>query len=427
MVKIAESVSRRIKYIFLFILISCWSFFSSEAKQIIVSNNQSVKEAVTVAGVGDTIVITKGVYHEHEIEIRVPLTIIGKDFPVIDGDNKGQIFTVNSNDVTFTGLQIQNTGYSAVNDIAGIRTQNVSNITVSNNKFLNCCYGVFLAGSQHSIITDNYFKGNPTEQQLAGNGIHSWKSAYCTIRNNEVSGHRDGIYFEFVFLSSISNNRCYDNMRYGLHFMFSDRNLFEDNVFERNGSGVAVMYSKQITMLNNIYRDNWGGSSYGLLLKEINDSYVFYNRFEKNTAAIFMESCNRMVFLHNDFTNNGWAMRIQASCNDNSVLYNNFLGNTFDVATNGSLSLNHYSKNYWDKYDGYDMDRNGIGDVPYRPVSIFSMLSENMPESMIMMQSFSVMLLDKVEKVLPGIIPEGLIDNLPLMKKNNNAYPGSKS
>lgn len=120
-------------------------------------------------------------------------------------------------------------------------------------------------------------------------------------------------------------------------------------------------------------------------------------------------------------------MRIQASCNDNSVLYNNFLGNTFDVATNGSLSLNHYSKNYWDKYDGYDMDRNGIGDVPYRPVSVFSMLSENMPESMIMMQSFSVMLLDKVEKVLPGIIPEGLIDNFPLMKKNNNAYPGSKS
>lgn len=425
--KIANPAQPQGRYIFLLILISCWNYFSAEAKQISVTNSQSIKQTVAGASSGDTLIISPGTYREHGIEIHIPLTIIGKNSPVIDGGAKGQIFTINTSDVTIKGLQIQNTGYSAMDDIAGIRTQNVSNITVTGNKFINCCYAVFIAGGSQCTVENNFIKGNPIEQQLAGNGIHSWQSTQCHIRNNNITGHRDGIYFEFVFQSVIENNHSYDNMRYGLHFMFSDNNRFVKNVFERNGAGVAIMYSKYITMLNNIYSQNWGGSSYGLLLKDINDSYVLYNHFEKNTTAINMEGCNRSVFLHNDFSQNGWAMRVQASCANNSISYNNFIGNTFDVATNGSLSLNYYSNNYWDKYDGYDLNRNGIGDVPYRPVSVFSMLSESIPESMIMMQSFSVMLLDKVERVMPGIIPEGLIDNLPLMKKINNAYPDSKS
>ncbi len=425
--KIVNTFQQQARYFFLLILISCWNFFSSEAKQITVSNHQSIKKAVTAAASGDTIFIAQGTYREHGIEINIPLTIIGEKFPVIDGEAKGQIFTIHANDVTIKGLQIQNTGYSAMNDLAGVRTQNVSNINVIGNKFLNCCYAIFIAGGSRCTVENNSIKGNPIEQQLAGNGIHSWQSTHCEIRNNNITGQRDGIYFEFVFFSVIENNRSYDNMRYGLHFMFSDNNRFEKNIFERNGAGVAVMYSKYITMLNNIYSQNWGGSAYGLLLKDINDSYVLYNHFEKNTAAINMEGCNRSVFLHNDFIQNGWAMRVQANCENNIISFNNFIGNTFDVATNGSLSLNYYSRNYWDKYDGYDLNRDGVGDVPYRPVSVFSMISENIPESMIMMQSFSVMLLDKVERVLPGIIPEGLIDNLPLMKKNNNAYPDSKS
>lgn len=95
---------------------------------------------------------------------------------------------------------------------------------------------------------------------------------------------------------------------------------------------------------------------------------------------------------------------------------NNFISNTFDVGTNGSLVLNTFNHNYWDKYEGYDLNKDKIGDVPYRPVSMYSMIIEQNPPAMILFRSFMTALLDKTEKVLPTLTPENLKDNHPLMK-----------
>jgi nitrous oxidase accessory protein len=78
--------------------------------------------------------------------------------------------------------------------------------------------------------------------------------------------------------------------------------------------------------------------------------------------------------------------------------------------------LNTFNGNYWDKYEGYDLDRNGTGDVPYRPVSLYSMIAERNPTTMMLFRSFMVSLLDKSEKIIPGITPESLKDDRPLMK-----------
>lgn len=95
---------------------------------------------------------------------------------------------------------------------------------------------------------------------------------------------------------------------------------------------------------------------------------------------------------------------------------NNFFENTFDVATNGTLVLNNFNGNFWDKYDGYDLKRDGVGDVPYRPISLFSMVIENIPVASVFLRSFIVFLLDQSEKIIPSITPENLVDNTPLMK-----------
>jgi nitrous oxidase accessory protein len=130
-----------------------------------------------------------------------------------------------------------------------------------------------------------------------------------------------------------------------------------------------------------------------------------------------MESTNRIEVLLNDFNNNGWALRIQASCNENTISCNNFNGNSFDVATNGTMMLNKFYHNYWDKYEGYDMDKNGFGDVPYHPVSMYSMVVEQNPNSVILLRSFMVNLLDKAEKAIPSLTPELLIDDQPFMRR----------
>ena len=54
------------------------------------------------------------------------------------------------------------------------------------------------------------------------------------------------------------------------------------------------MYSKDVTMINNYFDENWGASSYGLLLKEISDSYIATNYFKNNTSGIYMEGTNRI-------------------------------------------------------------------------------------------------------------------------------------
>jgi parallel beta-helix repeat protein len=105
------------------------------------------------------------------------------------------------------------------------------------------------------------------EEQEIGNGIHCWKSDSIQVIGNKISGNRDGIYFEFVTNSVIWRNISFDNIRYGLHFMFSNNDAYFTNCFTNNGAGVAVMFSNHITMMNNTFRENWGDAAYGMLLK----------------------------------------------------------------------------------------------------------------------------------------------------------------
>jgi len=204
------------------------------------------------------------------------------------------------------------------------------------------------------------------------------------IIGNQIMGHRDGIYFEFVTHSTIQNNYSHDNIRYGLHFMFSNDDGYLDNRFKGNGAGVAVMFSHGVKMYRNQFEDNWGDAAYGLLLKEISDSHIESNSFRKNTSGIYMEGASRIIMRHNLFAYNGWAMKIQASCMSITVEKNNFIGNSFDVSTNGTLVLNNFDHNYWDKYEGYDLNRDHIGDLPYRPVSMYSMIVEKNPPAMLL-------------------------------------------
>jgi nitrous oxidase accessory protein len=171
-------------------------------------------------------------------------------------------------------------------------------------------------------------------------------------------------------------------------------------------------------MFYNVFRQNWGDASYGILLKEVSDGDIRFNVFEKNTTGIYLEGVNRLQINQNKFLRNGWGLKIQASCADNQIRLNHFIGNTFDVSTNGSLVLNNFDHNYWDKYEGYDLNADRIGDISYRPVSLFSVILERNATALIMFRSFMAALMDKTEKLIPSLTPELLKDNFPLMRPN---------
>lgn len=376
---------------------------------------KSIKEAIRIASPGDQIQIQTGLYKEKNLIIDKPISLVGIGLPVLDGENQFEILSIKSNHVRIKGLKIIRSGHSSMQDLAGVKIYDCDDVSVSDNQIQNCFFGIYLQYSKNCLIQNNVISSTATLEQEIGNGIHCWKSDSLHISKNKISGHRDGIYFEFVTNSSIRGNYSQKNLRYGLHFMFSHNDAYLNNTFRQNGAGVAVMFTHGVKMFNNRFEDNWGDASYGLLLKEISDSEIEGNRFKNNTSGIYMEGASRVTVKKNRFEQNGWAIKIQASCMDVNVEKNNFLGNSFDVGTNGSLVLNQFNGNYWDKYEGYDLNRDKMGDIPYRPVSLFSVLVEKMPVAMILFRTIMVTLIDRSEKILPSITPGNLVDNKPLM------------
>jgi nitrous oxidase accessory protein len=380
---------------------------------------KTIRSAISAAAKGDTVRILPGTYREGNLVIQKSITLLGVNYPIVDGENKFELFTIAANHVSVIGIRMINTGVGSINDISAINAIESDDLRVLNNQFENTFFGIHLANSSHTRIEGNVLHSNAQAEHQIGNGIHAWKCDSIRIENNQVSGHRDGIYFEFVTNSVVQHNNSHHNMRYGLHFMFSHNDVYQYNTFKSNGAGVAVMYTKGVTMRHNQFIDNWGSSSYGLLLKDIRDSHITQNRFDKNTIAIYMEGCSRSKFESNTFHENGWAVKVQSNCDGNVFTKNNFLSNTFDMATNGTLVLNTVDANYWDKYRGYDLNKDQIGDVPFHPVNLYSMIIEKMPSSVMLWRSFLVYMLDRSEEVIPSITPEELKDNHPAMR----SYP----
>jgi nitrous oxidase accessory protein len=409
-----------VRVFILFIFLLLWYGVNSAMGAIITVGKNgtftSIQPALLAARPYDTVQVNGGIYREGNIQVNGPVTLIGIGRPTIDGQYRDEQFTITSSDVNLQGFEIINSGILHMKDIAGIKVLASARVKIHDNILRNCNFGIYLSNTALCTVSDNRISGKPGEELNSGNGIHCLKGDSLQIIRNEITGQRDGIYFEFITNSAISNNISYDNMRYGLHFMFSHSNRYTANRFSANGAGVAVMYSRNVDMHENSFDRNWGPSSYGILLKDISDSRITHNRFENNSAGIYMEGSNRIQLEDNLFSGNGWALRVQASCSDNRICGNNFTGNTFDVSTNGQTQLNRFESNYWDKYEGYDLDHNGKGDVPYWPVSLFSMIVEQMPAGLLMIRSLMVYLLDRAEKILPALTPALLVDDSPAMR-----------
>jgi nitrous oxidase accessory protein len=377
----------------------------------------TIKQAIREAKVGDTIAVYPGHYKEGNIVVDKRVVLKGINLPVLDGQHKFELLSIKANGVVVDGFKIIHSGVSSMDDMGGIKLYDCRDVIIQNNQLEDTFFGIYIQFGKNCSVLNNNLTAFSKEEQQSGNGIHCWKSDSIKIIGNSIMGHRDGIYFEFVTNSIIRKNFSHENIRYGLHFMFSNDDIYQDNQFQSNGAGVAVMFSHGVKMFRNRFEDNWGDAAYGLLLKEISDSYIQDNIFTKNTSGIYIEGASRIKMSHNLFSKNGWAMKIQASCLEITVEKNNFVGNSFDVSTNGTLVLNNFDHNYWDKYEGYDLNKDRIGDLPYRPVSMYSMIVEKNPPAMLLFRSFITTLLDKTEKILPSITPEGLKDNFPLMKK----------
>lgn len=411
---------KRLTTIFLALIFIPAAPFLLAAQQITVSTDgdvTSIQMAIELAEPGDEILVEAGTYTENNIEITKPLSLISEGDVIIDGESTGTIMVIRADDVTISGFTLKNTGRSYINDFAAILVEKSTGFLIENNTLENVFFGIYLAETDGGIIRNNHISAHDKREASSGNGIHLWNVKNPRIEDNTVTGMRDGIYLEFVENARITGNISRDNNRYGLHYMFSNGGHYENNTFRRNGAGVAVMYSDNVNMIGNTFEHNWGTSSYGLLLKDMRHSRIEGNRFYRNTVGLYSESSSNIDIHRNEFLLNGWAVNIKSSSRANRFTQNNFIENSFDVGTDSPRNNNTFDRNFWSHYDGYDLDRDGIGDVPYRPVRLFSVIIQRQPESLILLRSMIITLLDMAERVVPVLTPQTLIDENPKMER----------
>lgn len=376
---------------------------------------QTVTEALTRVSPGGRIVVRAGTYREPTIRVKVPVTIAGDAGAVFLG-GEAQIFVVTADDVTLRGLTLRGGASSFMEDRAAVLFDSVANCVIEDSRLEGTFFAIYLSRSRRCRVSRNVVQGASKVEMTAGNAIHLFHATDVTIDGNRVSGHRDGIYLEFVEQARVIDNESLDNLRYGLHFMFSHECEYRRNRFERNGAGVAVMYSRHVLMQRNTFADNWGSSAFGLLLKEIRDSRIDDNVFRRNSVGLYLEGSARNEVAGNTFDANGWAVRVLANAEGNVFSGNSFVRNSFDVTTNSRSNVSTFRKNFWDRYEGFDLDHDGFGDVPYHPVRLFSLLVAQNEPALILLRSVFVDLLDAAERVLPVLTPAELRDDHPLMQ-----------
>jgi nitrous oxidase accessory protein len=288
---------------------------TSEFKVCPTCKLSKIQQALDEAPEGATIKVGPGVYQEKTIVIKKSVNLVGQGRPILDGQNKQQILVIfKANDVAIKGFVFKDTGLSFTSELAGLRVVESTRCLIEDNRFENTTYGVYLEKSHQCQVLGNKFWAQAKDEVSGGNGVHIWTGSEHFIKNNSITGHRDGIYLEFVKSSTIAKNNVFENLRYGLHFMFSNSTQSMDNQFYENGSGVAIMYSQEIIMERNKFSHNKGTASYGLLLKDIHSSKIINNSFLDNTVAVYMEGSNRSQFSENEISNNGYGLRIIGNC-----------------------------------------------------------------------------------------------------------------
>jgi len=390
------------------------------AKTISVSHDgpvSSIQSAIVTAQPGDTIEVYPGTYTGNLL-LDKTLSLVGIGTPVIRGDGHSSVITISGKGCVIRGFIVEHSGDMLVDEDSGILLKSNDN-RLEQNQLRDVLFGIYLFGSEHNQIIGNRIQGRPLpDLGERGSGIHIWNAGDNTIVNNTIVGARDGMYLQNAHNSTIRGNRI-SNLRYGLHYMYSDDNVFEDNIFDHNVAGAAIMYSRNIQFRRNAFVHNRGFSSFGILFQGTDDCVAEDNVIADNEVGLFLETHNHGVFRRNLVADNDLALEMFSSADKNLFESNNFIGNLSPLQIVGKSTTTSWnglqSGNYWNDYDGYDLDADGIGDIPFKIQNVFEHMEGNYPRLRIYLLSPASHALALAERGFPIIEGSREFDRRPLM------------
>ncbi len=387
----------------------------------------NVSDAVAASRPGDTILVRPGVYREH-VTIPHDLVLVGMPGAVIDGDGRGQVLVVRAPAV-IRGLTVRNSGSDLSREDAGIWVDGANGVLVEDNTIEDVLFGVYVKESSRATIRRNRIVGKDVPTSRRGDGIRIWYSRSSTIADNQVTHARDVVIW-FSDSVLVRNNEITDG-RYGLHYMYSNHNVFVDNRFLRNEVGAFLMYSRDIRFRDNVFAYARGGLGKGLGFKDSEAIDARNNVIVKNAIGIYLDNSPLTKGVTNTFDENVFAFNDAGVALLPSVSNNEFHGNAFvnniqpvTVSGGGSAITNRWGENYWSDYAGFDEDKDGHGDVPYRYERLGDEFFSKYDDLRVFQLSISAATLNAIGRLVPLLAPQPLlIDSMPLLTRPQLAVP----
>ncbi|HVY48840.1 MAG TPA: nitrous oxide reductase family maturation protein NosD [Minicystis sp.] len=385
----------------------------------------SITAAVAKAAPGDRVIVRPGVYREHVVVDRA-LSLEGSPGAILDGGGSGTVVLVTRGPSVVRGLEIRGTGASLLREDAAVRIERAPGSTVENNRISDALFGVLVVSSPEARLAGNRIDGKPLVIPRRGDGIRVFDSPRSVVDANTIENSRDLSIWNSNGV--VATHNLVRASRYGLHYMYSDDNRFEDNVFEGNQTGGAVMYSRRLVMRRNRFSGSRGPSAHGLLLKVGDDVVVEDNRFTDNTRGIFLSDTPSSLFAgctirNNLIGGNETGIALEPSVARVVFTGNAFVANEVQVAVLGTVERdqNRWSDggrgNYWSDYAGFDADADGVGDVPYRVDQFFDDLAGRFPAVGLLRLGPAVQALELAARAFPIVKPRPtLVDEHPLVR-----------
>ncbi|MFB3902196.1 MAG: nitrous oxide reductase family maturation protein NosD [Acidobacteriota bacterium] len=383
-----------------------------------VTRYSTVQAALEAAHPGAVVRIYPGTYNENLL-LKKTVKLEGVGRPIIRGTGQGSTIVISADSCEVRGLVIEHSGGDLQAEDSGILVRSRSAV-LEDNRLRDVLFGIYLLRARETVIRNNTISGRPQlELGERGAGLHFWDSPDNIVEDNTIFDARDGLYIQSSPGNQIRRNRVF-RVRYGVHYMFSDRNTFEDNVFSHGIAGAAIMYSSDIQFRRNAFVHNRGFSSFGILFQDCERCLAERNVIVDNATGIFMEALRTSVFRNNVIGENDVALEMFSSAEKNLFAGNNFIQNLSPLQLIGSWTSTIWAEggkgNYWSDYSGYDLDANGIGDIPHRVQNVFEYMEGNHPRLRLYLESPAAQGIATAETIVPLIHGPSVSDPCPLMK-----------
>lgn len=369
--------------------------------------------AIERARPGDRLVLADGAY-QGGLVLTKPIEIEGQGKAVVTGTGTGSVITIDAADVVIDGLSLTGSGSSHETIDSGVQmTSNATRAIVRNSHIEGNLYGVDIHGARDARVEGNTIIGGDDRlMSRRGNGVYVWNAPGATVSGNTIRQGRDGIFVNTSRKNTFTDNR-FERLRFAIHYMNADDSEVSGNISIGNHLGYAIMFSKRVTLRDNISLDD---RDHGIMLNYANNAVIEGNAVVGGgEKCLFVYNANKNLIRGNRIEGCEIGIHFTGGSADNEITGNALVGNRTQIKF-VSTRDHIWSGNYWSDHAAYDVNGDGTADQAFRPNDAMDQVLWTQPSAKLLLGSPAVQLVRWAQSEFPALLPGGIVDDRPLMK-----------